>query len=277
VSTSLGGALNLSQNLPSGGALSLTAGNTLIISGPEDNPDQIYAQNPQFSVNLYQPLLINGQILDLRLLQAGENVAKSGLDLASLSRRQEANAQFIDALRSYGDWWNLALQINILGSQLEVFEERLKRARVSLDAGIISSSQFISIELEKEQLNQSLLQLRLNQFRLREQLENEWSIIIDDDIDDFITLVGSLELSDEPTTGDINQNPALRSLSLSQRLSEASHILGGMENASTLNVNFFLEPGYDSSDYSMTPGTFTRTIQDSWTELFTEESLVNWV
>jgi outer membrane protein TolC len=276
VSTSLGGALNLSQNLPSGGALSLTAGNTLIISGPEDNPDQIYAQNPQFSVNLYQPLLINGQILDLRLLQAGENVAKSGLDLASLSRRQEANAQFIDALRSYGDWWNLALQINILGSQLEVFEERLKRARVSLDAGIISSSQFISIELEKEQLNQSLLQLRLNQFRLREQLENEWSIIIDDDIDDFITLVGSLELSDEPTTGDINQNPALRSLSLSQRLSEASHILGGMENASTLNVNFFLEPGYDSSDYSMTPGTFTRTIQDSWTELFTEESLVNW-
>jgi outer membrane protein TolC len=276
VTSSLGGTVNISQNLPTGGALSLGAGNTLSISGPEDNPGQIYAQNPQLSVNLFQPLLLNGEVLDLRLLEAGERVAKKGLDLASLSRRQEANAQYIDALQTYGDWWNLAIQIDILNSQLEVLEENVRRARVSLDAGIISSSQFVSVELERERVNQSILSLKLNQFRLRQQLENDYSIIIDEDLGDFIDLVNSLEILEEAPSGDIDQNPALRSLTLSQKLTEATHILGGMENASTLNVNFFLEPGYDSSSYSPTPGTFSRSLEDSWGGLFLEESTLNW-
>jgi len=270
--TSLSASLALSQALPTGGNLSLSAGDTLSLSGPLDSSTDLATRAPQLSVNLFQPLTLNDRILDTRFLTASQRLALGSYDLAFLARIQEGNSQYLKALETFGQWRVLLRQGEILQGQLDIWNQRVEQGRIALDQGQISLSEYLNRELEREKVGQSYLQTRLALFNTRAELENTWGMSPDPEkVPGFEEQLLLIEQRVFPENPELLNNFGVKILELQGEILEKSSILEGLENSSRLNINAFLQPAYPTG-----PPVLQRSMEDAWSDLFTSESNLSW-
>lgn len=236
----------LAQELPTAGALTLGAYNTISVTVPESG-DNIYRQNPGIKFNYSQPFLANGKFIDPDLYSSKYNVSASRLSAARNAARRGMNAVVINVM-------SLLLTIETIGHEiaygehhLNVLEEEIRIAKLSLQQGKGTPSDIWEKELERGTRQEQVLSLsyalRENYYQLGGALQ-----ISDDDIDDLLPLIDllpafSFQAEDIKKTALLN-NPDIKEKEIDKSTAEYNRVLAGGTYAPDLSLNFGLSPRY---------------------------------
>lgn len=166
-------ALQLSQLLPTAGTLSLALSNrttvtsaTTAVSG---EAVRTVDQTPSLSLEISQPVFVNGRLIDLSLFNAGIRSAEIGWEKGVIERRAAVNQSIAAAAELYLRAVNLRRQSARLERAVALSEQRVGQMRVSLSQGRIAPSELRELELELGTQRETLLQVRFN---LRELVRN---------------------------------------------------------------------------------------------------------
>ena len=273
--------VGLSQLLPTGGVLNTSVGDTFqySIQLAEEDLDRSAAltQQPEFSLNIRQPLFVNGKIIDDTLLKAGNEAARLGWQSSRQSAVGTKNSVLLRAAQLY-------LQVISIDRNKTFLEERLLLARGQLEQSIIdreqgraSANQVLGLEVAVNRQREALLDTDF----ARIQTENQLGRMVR--IQDFSGYTFSpgldslITAAEEYLSGagaDLYQkalagNPEVLATRLDGQAKRLQAVVNGSANTANMSMFFTLSPRYpDERDDK-------ESFAASFSDFFTEDSGVN--
>ncbi|MBN2533831.1 MAG: TolC family protein [Spirochaetales bacterium] len=153
-------SLSVSQILPTGGTLHITASNTTdFISATEFNSDITpgtmtritsyeIRQNPSLSISYTQPVFINGKIIDTEVLPA--TIRQSELSyLKSLLRLQDTkNSSILHALTLFYHILELKMSLSLQQGWLEWELKKLEHLKRSLELNLVTDTEVWEMRID---------------------------------------------------------------------------------------------------------------------------------
>ncbi len=249
-----GANLTVSQLLPTAGTLTASVGTTATISEFADL-DATVTQEPVATLNLVQPLFVNGKLIDLQLYDAANSLAKASWT-ASQSRLQAiVNAAVISGLSSHTGILALRGQAAYLEGAVDVAKAQLRRLRLNREQGGASSQEVLAAELGVSRQRKALLDVRHSLASAERTLRRAVGLSPMEplDLNDAIPSV-SLTVAPESVDQSLSDNPEVLQRRIELQSARLNGVLSGREYESRLTVTFATMPEYapdreDSNDW----------------------------
>lgn len=151
-SISAGGALTLSQAVPTGGTLSLSGQNVSTIVLP-DEADPVVEQSARASLAFVQPVFVNGQFMDTRLFAYAERDARLGLQDAELAFGIRENETVFAVLEAYASVLLSRASVELAEMSLAHAREALRIAELRFEQGAIRFDELLAAEILRDEQN----------------------------------------------------------------------------------------------------------------------------
>lgn len=279
--------LQLSQLLPTAGTLSLALSNRTTVTsattaapgGAAGDAIRTVDQAPSLSLQISQPVLVNGKLIDFSLFGAGIRTAEIGWEQGTIDRRAAVNQAVAAAAGLYLQAVNLRRQSARLERAVALSEQRLDQMQVSLDQGRIAPSELRELELELGTRRETLLQVRFN---LRELVRNLARVsgrtgLMPENLSDEFTvpeLPAELAATDP---GRFSRNTEIASRQLDLERTRLQGAIDGRKFQSDLTLALSLRPRYPddrtiASGLGEDPTYDLDSFSDSFGDLFTEDA-----
>jgi outer membrane protein TolC len=279
---SAGARISVSQVLPTAGSLSLVLENQMTAStyGSQTTetdtetttsyPDPQFTQKPKLSVQLTQPIFVNGKLIDFDLFSATMRKAEIGYQKADLSRQSKTNQTLIQAVQLY-------LQIVQLRKNMAWTEKTIAVAQGNLDVlqknyelGAVAESDLLDSKIGLQTQREGLLQLRSTLLKTERALAHSIGM----DSLQGVTLGDEVPVLDFPLSSEqaaaraVEAYPLIRQLAIASEESAVDDVLAGQKYASTLTLGFSYSPRYP---FTSSP-PYLADFEHSFTDLYTEGS-----
>lgn len=249
-----GANLTVSQLLPTAGTLTASVGNTATVSEIGDE-DAAVTQDAVASVNLVQPLFVNGKLLDLQLYDAANRLAKANWTASQARLLASANAAVITGLSSYTGILSLRKQVAYLEEAIEVAQAQLRQLLLSREQGRASSQDVLAAELAVSRQRKALLEVQQSLASAERTLRRAIGLAPTEplELEDAVPNV-SLTVTRESVDQSISENPEVRRRRIELESTKLNGVLSGREYESRLTVTFAATPEYapdreDSDDW----------------------------
>ncbi len=160
--------LSLSQLLPTAGSLFFSLENTMSVSAIGSQtvnglavvtPDNLFSQKPKLSLNLTQPLFLNGKLIDLDLFPATLRKAQLGYleqDAADVAQRNQTVGQAVQLFLSI-----IQLRKNVAQTQksIEVTQGNLDVMEKNYSLGLVAEPDLLDARIGLSRQKEALLEL----------------------------------------------------------------------------------------------------------------------
>jgi outer membrane protein TolC len=278
--------LSVSQMLPTAGNLSLGVGNTMKVSDyGEIDPsafadylDQFkspqFSQNPYFTLQFNQPILLNGKLLDMDLFPATLRAAALGYEKADCARRAQSNQTVYQASLLFLQIVQMRKGIAQTEKAIAVAQGNLDTLQRSFTLGSVAEADLLDQKIAFAAQKSALLDLRMN----LKKGERTLSHSIGRDSLDGVTLLDEIPSLQLPAAESELENKAMVNHPLIQQQSlaaEEKRLLGindGQKYASTLSLGFTFAPRYpfasDAVDMDF-PTSVSRLFETGGGQMFT--------
>ncbi len=266
---SVSAGLKISQLLPTGGTASLTVDNSLSVSRGTRNDPWEFSQEPGFSLNLIQPVLSNGRLIDFSAMGNTRENSQISYEISHMNNLGTKNNVLIAVL-------SLVHRTNILRQSTLIMEKgiklanlRVEMARQDREGGRISSSDLLGIELDVGRQKEALFDM---EYQLA-QAEMEISRVLG--IENPSAYKFNLNLTTVDVPGSLesdavaHSNPDVLKATLTVAQKKIALTLNKLADAPVLNFVLRAGPRY--------PGSRTDTSDpvSSLTDLFSKEAGIN--
>ncbi|MBN1646525.1 MAG: TolC family protein [Spirochaetales bacterium] len=265
--------VNIHQLLPTGGTLSLSAGNMMQF-GQLDFNDEInnYTwQYPQIGAGLSQPLFVNNRIIDFDLYRQRFRTIQKSIVMQESKHKLDCNTAVFDATSVFFREIMLRKQIAQLEQFIALNEKQVSADRLFFEQGRMSYSDLRESELELETLKKNLVEAEyarlVNYHTLLLKLERDSDTELNCSNDDFPDLITINEQELLDILMSDNCSVHISEYMLEARKNDA--IQNGLKSASFLNIDFYLKPRYE---YGNLPENFGDSVDDH----FDDEAGIDW-
>ncbi len=273
--------VGLSQLLPTGGVFSTSVGDTFqySIQLAEEDLDRTAAltQQPEFSLNIRQPLFVNGKLIDGTLLKAGNEAAELGWQSSRESAEGTKNSVLLRAAQLYLQLISIDRNTTFLEERLLLALEQLEQAVIDRDQGRASANQVLGLEVAVNRQREALLDTDLARIQTENRLGRMVRIhdfsgyTLNSDIDSLIAAAekhlsgGGADLYRKA----LADNPEVLATRLEGQTKRLQAVVNDSENAANMSMFFTLSPRYpDERDDK-------ESFAASFSDFFTEDSGVN--
>ena len=270
----LSASVNLSQVLPTDGALTASLSDTMTVGVRDD--ETVISQSPGLDLTLSQPLFTNGKIIDLSIYPARQAlygdipVTRSGLQ-----EKAAKNTGLLKAFLTYKSTFTLRRQLRNQDLNIEMTERLLNLSRLRAKQGSITSRDLWEEELVLESLKEARLELKYTLMEAEQSLAQ--SLGTTDPLSK-VTLAAEIPVIEiEESDSDLIERAMTANLDILDKtlaVEEARHtgILNGREFSSNLSLSMSLNPKYPPS--RTTDDDADKDFGASFSDLFEEEAYI---
>jgi outer membrane protein TolC len=267
-----------SQLLPTAGSLLLSVEDSLSVESigsssifPAGPPDPDFEQTPKATVQLSQPVLLNGKLIDLGLFLATKRKAELGWEKEQAAGRVAANRAISQAVQLYLSVVQMRQAVAQMERTVELAGRRLASLADGVRLGTATETDLLDTRIANGRQRQTLLDLRASLSRTERLLaasigrENLGGVELSDGVPAW-TRAGDpagLRESALRTNASILQG----SLALEER--RADDVLAGQRHTATLTLSFSVAGRRDT-------GASQRTFGQSFSDLFADGAGVDW-
>lgn len=266
--SAVGARLRLVQALPTDGILTAGIENSMQrVQTGDDDP--LYRQAVAATVGVQQPVFTNGKLIDLRMFDAGQELAAElPLRLAQSAADATRNERLLVSLEGFFRVIELRAQISVLDMTIETTQERIAQLRIRARQGTVTNRTVWDSEIDLDELREQRLEARY--LLLQAEYTVARSIGAAGDLAGFEV---SKDLPLLPAVPNEAEATA-RALQLNSRVVQALGVVdqrklertvSGRQYAATLSAQFAISPAYPPASSG------EATVADSYTELFDEE------
>jgi outer membrane protein TolC len=272
--------LSLSQLLPTAGNLFLsledamsisTIGSQTINGAAATTPDTQFSQKPKLSLNLTQPLFLNGKLIDLDLFPATLRKAQLGYleqDAADVAQRNQTIGL---AVQQYLSIVQLRKSVAQTRKSIDVTDGNLGVMEKNYALGLVAEPDLLDARIGLSRQKQALLELSSSLTKTERLLAHSLGR---DDLaelalsDEIPTLIFALS-REEAISRALSGHPLLREKGLTAEERRVDAVLAGQQYASTLSLSFSWSPRYP---YSATNSPYMTDFNSSFSDLFKDGS-----
>jgi outer membrane protein TolC len=262
----VGANLTVSQLLPTAGTVTATVGNTATVSAVGDQ-DVAVTQDAGATVNLVQPLFVNGKLIDLQLFDAANRLARANWTASQSRLQARTNAAVIAGLSSYAGILSLRRQAAYLQESIAIAEAQLRQLQLNRQQGRASRQDVLAAEIAVSRRRKALLDVRYNATVSERSLRRAVGLSPSEPLD-LQEVLPEISLSMESASLDksVADNPEVRQRRVELEGARLNGVLSGREFESRLTVTFAATPQYapdreDSDDW-----------QRSFEDLFSDDA-----
>jgi outer membrane protein TolC len=279
--------LAVSQLLPTAGSLLVAVEDALSVESigsgtiapfPPVYPDPDFSQVPKATVQLSQPVLLNGKLVDLDLFPASKRKAELGWEKEQAAGRVAANRAVSQAVQLYLSVVQMRQAAAQMERTVELAGRRLDSLADSVRLGTATETDLLDTRIANGRQRQTLLDLRTNLSRTERLLaaaigrENLAGIELAEDVPAWTRTGDPAGLGEAA----LRTNASILQGSLAVEERRVDDVLAGQRHASTLTLSFTVA-GRRSSDYGQSSGySDNRTFGQSFSDLFAPSAGVDW-
>ncbi len=247
--------LSLSQLLPTAGNLFFSLENSMTISAVGSQTvngiavttaDTQFSEKPKVSLNLTQPLLLNGKLIDFDLFPATLRKAELGYleqDAADMAQRNQLVGQ---AVQSYLAVIQLRRNVAQTQKSIDVTQGNLDVMEKNYSLGLVAEPDLLDARIGLSRQKQALLELSSTLAKTERLLAHAIgrtdvaAVVFSEDIPPLAFGLGREEAVARAFSG----HPLLRQKGLTAEERRLDTILAGQQYASTLSLSFSWSPRY---------------------------------
>jgi outer membrane protein TolC len=280
--------LSVSQLLPTAGNLVVSVEDALgaesIGSGsvspfPPVYPDPDFSQKPKATVQLSQPVLLNGKLIDLDLFPATKRKAELGWEKERAAGRVAANRAIAQAVQFFLS----VVQTRQAAAQMERAVELAGRRLAALADGVrlgtATETDLLDARIANGRQRQTLLDLRSSLARTERLLaaaigrESLAGVELAEDVPAWTRAGEPAGLGDAA----LRANASILQSSLALEERRADDVIAGQRHAATLTLLLSVA-GRRSGEWGQTLFGYSdeRTLGQSFSDLFAEGAGVDW-
>ena len=272
--------LSLSQLLPTAGNLFLSLENTMSIGtfGSQTvngvavtTPDAQFSQKPKVSLNLTQPLFLNGKLIDFDLFPATLRKAQLGYleqDAADTAQKNQTVGQAVQLYLSINQ---LRKNVAQTRKSIDVTQGSLDSMQQNYSLGLVAEPDLLDARIGLLRQKQVLLELASTLTKTESLLAHSMGRDGMGDLslaDDIPTLAFTLS-REEAISRALNGHPLLRQKGLTAEERRVDKVLAGQQYASTLSMSFSWSPRYPFNGSS---SSYMTDFGSSFSDLFKDGS-----
>jgi outer membrane protein TolC len=278
--------VSVSQLLPTAGTLLVSVEDALSVESigsyaitpfPPVSTDPDFSQKPRATVQLSQPVFLNGKLVDLGLFPASKRKAELGWEKEQAAGRIASNQAIARAVQLYLSVVQTRQAVAQLERTVALAGRRLASLADSVRLGTATETDLLDARIVNGRQRQTLLDLRSSLARTERLLaaaigrESLAGVELAEDVPAWIRSGDSTGITDAAlrTNASILQG----SLALEER--RVDDVLAGQRHASTFTLSFSVA-GRRSSDLGLFESTGVRTFGQSFSDLFADGAGVDW-